>query len=266
MMGGESLTIDLILSGFLIFVRVAAVVMTAPFFSNGSFPMQVRLYFSMVVSILLFYVVPGENTFVRATDGTVEIFIAIAAELLVGAAMGMVGQLVFAGFEMAGTLISYKTGLSFAMMMDSSTNQQNSIVANILGMLAILIFLSIDGDKIYITALAKSYQIVPAVDHNVHLAGTYMLEVATYLFVLGVQLTAPFMMAIFLLDVSLAIFGRLMPQANLMFVALPIKLGVGVSIFMLVLPYLPTAFDVVFQNLFFFLEGLLGNIVPSPPA
>jgi flagellar biosynthetic protein FliR len=53
-----------------------------------------------------------------------------------------------------------------------------------------------------------------------------------------------------------------MPQANLMFIALPVKMGVGVSVFILILPYLPTAFDVIFQNLFFFLEGLLGNIVP----
>ena len=59
-MGSESLTIDLILSGFLIFVRVGGVVMTAPFFNNTSFPMQVRLYFAIVVSILLFFF----NTFV----------------------------------------------------------------------------------------------------------------------------------------------------------------------------------------------------------
>lgn len=262
-MGSELLTIDLILSGFLIFVRVSGVVMTAPFFNNSSFPMQVRLYFAMVVSILLFYIIPGESAFISASDGVIAIFVAIIAEALVGMAMGIVGQLVFAGFEMAGTLISYNTGLSFAVMMDSSTNKQNSIVANIMGMIAIIIFLSIDGDKIYLTAIAKSYQIVPAVDHNVHLAGTYMLEVATYLFVLGVQLTAPFMMAIFLLDVSLAIFGRIMPQANLMFIALPVKMGVGVSVFILILPYLPTAFDVIFQNLFFFLEDVLGNIVPT---
>jgi len=265
-MGTEALTIDLILSVFLIFVRVGGVVMTAPFFSNNSFPVQVRLYFAMVTTIILFYVIPGENAFVSAGDGTVDVFIAIIAEALVGIAMGLVGQLVFAGFEMAGTLISYNTGLSFAVMLDSSTNKQNSIVSNVLGMVAILVFLSIDGEKIYITALAKSYQIVPAVNHNIHLAGPFMLEVATYLFVLGVQLTAPFMMAIFLLDVSLAIFGRIMPQANLMFISLPIKMGVGVAIFMMVLPYLPTAFDVVFQNLFYYLEGMLGAIMPTPPV
>ena len=51
-----------------------------------------------------------------------------------------------------------------------------------------------------------------------------------------------------------------------MFIALPIKMGVGVSMFMLVLPYLPVAFDIIFQNLFFFLEGMLGNIMPTLPV
>ena len=66
-MGSESLTIDLILSGFLIFVRVSGVVMTAPFLTIALFPMQVRLHFAMVVSILLFYVVPGESAFISAS-------------------------------------------------------------------------------------------------------------------------------------------------------------------------------------------------------
>lgn len=263
-MGADSLTIDAILSVFLIFVRVGGVVMTAPFFNNSAFPRQVRLYFAMVTTIVLFYVIPGEQAFVSANDGTLAVFIAITAEALVGMAMGMVGQLVFAGFEMAGTLISYNTGLSFAVMVDSSSERQNSIVANILGMIAVLVFLTIGGDKIYITALARSYEIVPAVDHNVHLAGPYMLDIAKYLFVVGVQLTSPFMMAIFLIDVCIAIFARIMPQANLMFISLPIKMGVGIAMFMLVLPYLPTAFDIVFQKLFFFLEGILGEIMPGP--
>ncbi len=241
---------DLLLSAFLIFVRVSGVVMVAPFFSTNSFPTQVKIYFAMTVSILLFFVIPAESVSISSADGVLNVVIAIILEALVGMAMGVVGQLVFAGFEMAGTLISYNTGLSFATMMDSSSNQQNSIVANILGMMAVIVFLSIDGDKIYLTALAKSYQIVPVVDHNIHLAGIYLLEIATYLFVVGVQLTAPFMMTIFLLDVSLAIFGRIMPQANLMFISLPIKMGVGVSIFMLLVPYLPEAFDIIFQNLF----------------
>ena len=258
----DSLTVDMMLSAFLVFVRVSAVFMTAPFFSHKAFPVQIKLYFSIVVSVMLFYVIPAEGVFVRAEEGTVTVFIAIVMEALVGIALGLIGQLIYAGIEMAGSLISLNTGLSFANMMDSSTQRQSPILSNILGMVAIIIFLGIEGDKVYITALAKSYQIVPAADHNVHLAGMYLLEIATYLFVIGVQLTSPFLVSIFIMDVAIAIFARIMPQANMMFIALPIKMGIGVAMLMLTLPYLPAAFDVIFQNMFQFMETLLGNIMP----
>lgn len=261
-MDSDSFTVDVILSMFLVFVRVSAVFMTAPFFSHRAYPIQVRLYFALITSIILFYVIPDQGALISTSDGTVFLFTAIVKEALVGFALGLVGQLVFAGIEMAGSLISLNTGLSFANMLDAATQRQNPVLANILTMVAIIVFLAIDGEKIYITALAKSYQIVPANDHNVHLAGLYLLDVAKYLFVLGVQLTSPFMISIFLMDVSLAIFARIMPQANLMFIALPVKMGVGVAMLMLILPYLPTVFDIMFQNMFQFMEDMLWNIRP----
>ena len=261
-MGSEDLTVHIILSVFLVWVRVSSFMMTAPFFSQRNFPVQVKLYFSMVVTIMLFYVIPAGGAFISAEESTVIIFVAIAKEALVGIALGLVGQLVFAGLEMAGSFISLNTGLSFANMMDATTQKQSPILSNILTMLGVITFLSVDGDKVFLTALAKSYQIVPALDHNVHLAGMYMLDIATYLFVLGVQLTSPFLVAIFLMDVAIAIFARIMPQANMMFIALPLKMGIGIALMMLVLPYLPTAFDMMFQNMFGFMEDLLGYIMP----
>jgi hypothetical protein len=71
-------------------------------------------------------------------------------------------------------------------------------------MVAVLVFLSIDGDKIYISALARSFELIPVNEAQIHLAGPYMLEIATYLFTIGVQIASPFIIVLFLLDVSLA--------------------------------------------------------------
>ncbi|HKK24180.1 MAG TPA: flagellar biosynthetic protein FliR, partial [Gracilimonas sp.] len=112
--------------------------------------------------------------------------------------------------------------------------------------------------KVYISALAKSFELVPINEAEIHLAGPYMLEIATYLFVIGVQITTPFIIVIFLLDVSIAIFARIMPQANMMFIAFPIKVGVGLSLLLLSIPYLPTAFEMMFLQLYDFIAELLG--------
>lgn len=259
----DSLTIDMILSAFLIFVRVAALIMTGPFFNSAAFPRQVKLYFAVVTSVLLFFVIPSESAYVPANANRFFLVTAIFKEVLVGFALGLVGQLVFAGLEMAGMLISLNTGLSFANMLDAVTQKQNSVLSNLFTMIAVLVFLAIDGDKIYISALAKSFQLVPVNEAQIHLAGPYMLDIATYLFVIGVQIASPFIIVLFLLDVSLAIFARIMPQANMMFIALPIKFGVGIALLMLIIPYLPTSFEMMFQHLFDFLAKIMGHIAPA---
>jgi flagellar biosynthetic protein FliR len=55
-----------------------------------------------------------------------------------------------------------------------------------------------------------------------------------------------------------------MPQANIMFIALPIKLGVGFILLYLVAPYLPVAFEMMFTRMFEFIEQLLMVIMPDP--
>lgn len=259
----DDLSIDLILSAFLVFTRVGALIMVGPFFRSAAFPMQVKLFFSLVTTVLIYFAIPGEGTFVSVQDGGIFLVQAIILEILVGVALGLVGQLVFAGLEMAGMLISLNTGLSFANMVDSSTQQQSMVLGNLFRMLAILVFLSIDGDKIYISALVKSFEVVPVNQAQIHLAGPFMLEIAKYLFVIGVQITSPFLIVLFLIDVSLAIFGRIMPQANLMFIALPVKFGVGIALLMLAIPYLPTAFNMMFQHITDFLMEIMMTIAPT---
>lgn len=102
----EDLTIDLILSAFLVFVRVSALIMTAPYFSTSAFPRQIKIYWAIVTTVVLYSAIPAEGAFISASSGTVFIVVAILLEVLIGFALGLVGQIIFAGLEMAGMLIS----------------------------------------------------------------------------------------------------------------------------------------------------------------
>lgn len=258
----EIFSIDYILATFLIFVRVSSLLLTAPYFSSAAFPAQVKIFFAVITSILLYPVIPAQSVMIDTQSGAVFMLTAILVEVLVGAALGMVGQIVFAGLELAGRLISLKIALGFASLVDSMTQQQSTIVSNLFNMLAILVFLSIGGEKIYLSGLVQSFEVVPLQQAQIHLAGPFMLEIATYLFVIGVQITAPFMIVLFLVDLSLAIFARIMPQANIMFIALPIKIGVGFILLYLVAPYLPVAFEMMFTRMFEFIEEFIAVIMP----
>ena len=253
----ENINIDMLFTGYLIFLRVTGLVIVAPFFSLGAIPRTVKIFVSIICSLLLFNAIPADaGVGAEALEGPMLIVLSLK-EVLVGAAMGLVAQIVFAGLEMAGALISLQTALSFANMVDASSQNQSSILSTLFNMLGILLFLSIGGDKMLLNSLAKSYQIIPIGEANVAMAGPYMLEVATYLFIVGVQLTTPFIIVIFLIDVALAIFARIMPQANLMFIALPIKFGVDLLILMVMLPYFPTVFSTIFTHIVDFVQGIM---------
>ena len=239
-------------------------VMTAPFFSTATFPMRVKLFFSLVISLLLAFVIPAQNVVLPVESGVIFMASAIILEALVGIALGLVGQLIFAGLELAGSLISLKVTLSFAQMVDTLSQEQSDIISNLFRMLAVLVFLNIDGDKMFINALARSFEVIPVNSAEIERAGIYLLEVATYLFIIGVQIASPFLIVLFLLDLALAIFARIMPQANLMFIAIPVKLGIGFALLLLILPYLPDAFELMFSRLFDFLAELMGTIAPTP--
>lgn len=251
-----------ILAAFLIFVRVSSLVMTAPFFNSAAFPARVKLFFSLVVSFIVSFVVPSENVLVPLQSGLLFLVTTIIQEALVGIALGLVGQLIFAGIEMAGQLISLKMTLSFAQIINTVTQQKSDVIGNLFSMLALLIFLSLNGDKIYLRGLVKSFELIPITQVQLQQAGPFMLEVANYLFVIAVQLATPFLIVMFLLDLTLAIFARVMPQANILFIAIPIKLGLGFILLYWILPYLPEAFGIFFRDLYDYLVEIVGVLAP----
>lgn len=249
-----------ILALFLMFVRVSSLIMTAPYFNSAAFPRRVKLFFALIVTFILSFVISGQSVMEAVKPSLPFIVTAIVMELLVGAAMGLVGQLIFAGIEMAGRLISLKITLSFAQIVNTMNQQKTDVIGNLFSMLAILIFLSLDGDKIFIKGLVKSFELIPPNQIVLKQAGPFMLEVAKYLFVIAVQIAAPFLVVLFILDLSLAIFARVMPQANIMFIAIPIKLLLGFTLLRLLFPYMPDAFGKIFDRLFQYLVHLMGVI------
>ncbi|MCC5926847.1 MAG: flagellar biosynthetic protein FliR [Bacteroidetes bacterium] len=250
-------SIDFIVGAFFIFVRVGAMIMTAPFFNVAVFPTRVKLFFAAITSILLFPVIPAESVAPVMNQGALFLLTIMVSEILTGVAMGLVGQLIFAGIEMGGQLIAVQAALSFANIVDTTSEIQNTVVSNFYTTLAVLFFLTIGGDYMYLQALVYSFHVIPISGAELHLTTPYFLQIAVYLFMIGVQLSAPFLIVLFLLNLSFAIFARIMPQANIFFIALPVKMGIAIILLHMVMPYLPVAFDGMFTRMFDFLSTII---------
>lgn len=231
--------------------------LTAPFFSAGVFPVRVKVFTGLVLGFCLFPVIPVEISAVNMNMGFLDVIILVVKESLVGITMGLAGQIIFAGIQMSGQIISLKMALSFASIVDPMTRDQGGVVNQVLALLGLLVFLHVGGDAMYLKAMMWSFEVVPVGTIQAELATPLFIEMTTYLFLIGFQLAAPFIVILFLIDMSFAIFARIMPQANIFFISLPVKVGVGLLVFVAVIPFLPFAFEIMFDRLAHYISLLL---------
>jgi flagellar biosynthetic protein FliR len=171
--------------------------------------------------------------------------------------MGLVGQLIFGGVQFGGQFISIQVGLGFSSVIDPLTQQQNGVISQMLILLGTIFFLAIGGDQIYLKAMVKSFEIIPIGAVHMAAPAPELVKMAGELFVIGVQVASPFIIVFFLMDLTFAIFARIMPQANVFFLELPLKVYVGLIMFGIIVPRLLPAFENFFSMLFHNLEVIL---------
>lgn len=256
------LSVTFILTAFLIFVRVSSILMTAPFFGSQMIPKRIKLFFAILVTVLLYPIIPLQGATIPLDASSVSVLIAVIKEISVGIAMGLVGQLIFGGVQFGGQFISIQVGLGFSSVIDPLTQSQNGVISQMLILLGTIFFLAIGGDHIYLQAMVKSFEIVPI--GTVHMAAPApaLIKMTAELFIIGVQVASPFIIVFFLMDLCFAIFARIMPQANVFFIELPLKVYVGLIMFGIIVPRLWPAFvnffNFIFRNLEVILKILAG--------
>lgn len=147
-----------IIAFFIPLARILALLAAAPPFNNPGLSMRVRLMLGLAITIA---VTPGLPAMppVEAASG-IGLLI-LAQQLLIGFAMGFALRLVFSAIDMAGTLISNQAGLGFATAYDPQNTSQTPVISEFIGFLALLVFLSINGNLMVITTLIQSFTAIP---------------------------------------------------------------------------------------------------------
>ena len=119
-------------------------------------------------------------------------------------------------------------GFSMVTLADPTSNAQTTITSHFLYMVALLVFLFLDGHLHLLRALADSFVLVPPGGFSYTPALTMnVLELSAGIFVLALKVAAPVMVALLLVELALAIMGRAAPQMNLLTLGFPVKIGVG---------------------------------------
>lgn len=244
----------------LVFVRVAAIVGTMPLLGEATVPAQVKAAMALLLSLLLYPLVAGGFA-ARVPDATLAWVPALVMEVLVGGVIGFTVRLITAAFEFAGEVVGYVLGLSLAQAVDPQTHLQVPIVGQFLTVLGFLTFLAINAHHVLIAALVQSFAWVPpfAPAVGAGFADT-LVDLAFNLFCLGLQIAAPVVAAMLLVNVAMGIVARAVPQMHVMLVAMPLTIAIGFVVLGLSLPYIGAAMAQAYGGLDQTLAGVLGSL------
>ncbi len=232
---------------FLILVRMTSMFMTAPVFSQRSMPARYKIGLGGLMAILL---TPVIDTYqVDLVFDQLTVIMLVFKEILTGVSIGFTMSLLFAGIEFAGEYISMDMGISMAQAFDPTVSQNMSIIATLKNILALLIFLIIDGHHFLVEAVAYSYKVVAIGDWQLSSLGVdKLIRLSAQVFIIGIKVAAPIMVALFLTSVAMGIIARAVPQMNIFFVGFPIRIAVGFLFLSLGFPLFIYLFQKLLNN------------------
>ena len=149
-------------------------------------------------------------------------------ETALGLAFGMAASLVIAGAEFAGELMTTSIGLSGAAIFDPVNNTQGAILASFMQIIALVLLLGSGGHLLMLQAVSRSFETFPLGAPIDISRGLFALVIsAKTIFATGVQFASPVIAAILLTNIALAVLGRAAPQLQIMSIAFPLQIGIG---------------------------------------
>ncbi len=208
-----------------VMIRIGAAFVVAPVFGAVAIPLPVRIGISGAIAFLVLSVhrvAPPAQVFGLAT------FLAVAAEALVGLALGFVLQIAFAAPLVASELIGASMGIGFASSVDPQNGRPSPALGQFFSIMLTLLFLSVDGHLVLVDMLVKSYAVLPP---GQWLAPERLQDIALfggYTFLAGLLLALPVGFLLLCLNLVMGMMSRAAPSMNLFAVGLPASLAVGV--------------------------------------
>lgn len=240
---------------FIIFVRYSVFFVTVPFFGDHFIPASVKIFFSFFVSFFLYF--PLLNTGIidvkeaAIWGGTIDSFLkTIILEVIFGFLLGYSTRLVFDGIFVGASYIGNFMGFSLASTFDPHQEVQSEVIAQFNVVLAMLLFLLVNGHHTLLSASFKSYHIIGI--GKIEFGPDFInkiIKMSGDVLSIGFKIASPIALSVFLINISLAIISRAVPQLNLFSLAFSITILASFWVIWLSYPFFENTIYVIFSEL-----------------
>lgn len=243
-----------------VFTRLSGMITTIPLISTYQIPIQIKVWFMAVMAFIMFPIVLAKTGFPIPTSMP-ELTIILMKEFIIGYVVGFVANVIYIGVSIAADLISMQMGLTAAQAMNPMTGDTSPIFTQAYTILASFIFIGMNGYQWIFSAIYKSFAILPP-GYNFVVTGTFTNNVITLtsqMFLIGLGIALPIFSVLVLTDVLLGFTAKMMPKMNIFMVALPLKIYLGLILFIMLIS--PTCSQIysMFENYLTSITSILGG-------
>jgi len=235
------LPLSTLLAFMLVLARVAGLITFLPIPGFKNAPSLIRIVLAMAIAVALFPVwpqLPNElPTFGRLTAMALS-------EMGFGIVAGLAVAFLTEGFQMAAQVLGLQAGYGYASTIDPSSQADSGVLQVVMTLITGLLFFTTGVDRELIRVLSASFEKFPAgswapsaasLDGGLHLGAG--------MFSLGLRIALPVIALLLLIDLALAMLGRMQQQLQLLSLAFPVKMLAALAILAALAPVIARIFE-----------------------
>jgi len=219
--------------------RISGLMVFCPFLASDAIPGQVKAALTLLITLLVY-----------ALHGPLQISVSPwqwvgvgLSELVIGLVLGLTANFMLEAPLMAGQVLGMQMGYSLASLFDPNTQAETPVLGTLHQLGAMLIFLSLDVHHWLLRAVVRSFAYLPPGAAPAGVASPFgLMRAAGGIFLAGVQIAAPALVATLMADVALGFLGKASPQMPVLFMGISIKNLLGLAVMTATIAYWPESF------------------------
>lgn len=213
----------------LVFARMGAILMLLPGIGEMAVPGRIRLSFALAFSLAVGPLIAPQLPPVPETMAGLAGLITV--EIVIGLMIGAGARFLMAAAAIAGQIIAYQTGLAMAQAFDPIQGQSGALPAQFFNLLFLVLIFATNIHHMLLQAAAGSYALMPAGEAPMWGdAAQWALGLFIDSFVIAVRIASPLIAFGLIFYLGLGVLSRLMPQAQIFFIAMPLNIMIGFAI------------------------------------
>jgi flagellar biosynthesis protein FliR len=256
MRGELVLSVSTLLGFVLTLIRVGGVFFFVPIPGVTAVLSPARVILSLGITIALFPEWPQ----VAATPSAGLFLMWLLAEAGLGVGIGLIVAFVSESLAVGAQVMGLQAGYGFATVVDPNTQADSSVLITFSQLAAGLLFFATGIDREVLRVFARSLETWPAGTFVLTRgAAAQVLSLGSSMFSTGLRLALPMIAILIMVDISLALLGRVNAQLHLITIAFPVKMMIGLALLGWLALLLPTLYRAGMSSSFTAMRGFIAR-------